>query len=94
VKWLGIAIAALLVGGCVWAYLRLARDPRRDRAELSAFLDRLENILRRDSYRDDIVEEYRAALESHGWLLQEAERERRKEFLRSVELPGDPPQLP
>ena len=84
-KWLGILIAALLVAGCVWAYLRLARDPRRDRAELSRFLDRLENMIRRDSYRHDLIEEYRGVLESDGWLLPEAERERRREFLRGLE---------
>lgn len=78
-------LAALLVSGCVWAYLRLSRDPRRERGELSAFLDRLENMIRRDSYRNDIIEEYRNVLESHGWLLTEDERERRREFLRNVE---------
>ena len=84
-KLLWLLPALLLAGGCVWAYMRLARDPRRDRTELSAFLDRLENMIQRDSYRHDIVEEYRGVLESHGWLLPEAERERRREFLSSVE---------
>jgi hypothetical protein len=89
---MGLILAAVIVGLAavlLLAFLRpwLPRRPRADEGggeDLSLHLDRLENIIRRDPYRDDVIEEYRGALERWDVLLAPGERRRRRDFLNEI----------
>ena len=85
-----LLVALIVVVAGVLVFVALAPWLRRDRGrggeseELTSQLDRMENVLRRDPHRDDIVEEYRAALDRWAPLLPPEELERRRAFLREI----------
>ena len=89
---MGLILAAVIAGLAailLLAFLRpwLPRRPRGDEGggeDLSRHLDRLENMIRRDPYRDDVIGEYRGALDRWDVLLAAGERRRRRDFLREV----------
>ena len=78
-------LLVLLVAGALAArVLRARASLRGELAEASSLLDRMENMIRQDPYRHDLVAEYRRALEFVGPHLAADERARRLEFLRGV----------
>ena len=89
IELLGAVLLLGLVVALGIAYLRqraVTRDgpPEPDPDELRCTLDRMENAIRRDPYRDDMKDLYVEYLHGAKGILDLEEIERRRAFLREI----------